>query len=46
MGEPAGAMSRRCVVKVVTLTEIQLLQVGRRKCVGKGGVGGVAKSLQ
>ncbi|XP_019738327.1 transcription factor EC isoform X2 [Hippocampus comes] len=27
MGESAGAMSRRCVVKVVTLTEIQLLQV-------------------
>ncbi|XP_049616725.1 transcription factor EC isoform X3 [Syngnathus scovelli] len=27
MGESAGAMSRRCVVKVVALTEIQLLQV-------------------
>ncbi|XP_051911246.1 transcription factor EC isoform X3 [Hippocampus zosterae] len=27
MGESVGAMSRRCVVKVVTLTEIQLLQV-------------------
>ncbi|XP_057711517.1 transcription factor EC isoform X4 [Corythoichthys intestinalis] len=27
MGEAAGAMSRCCVVKLVTLTEIQLLQV-------------------